>query len=39
MLQYTPPEYPWDVVSIDLLQLPRSCLGSQYLLVCVEHFS
>ena len=39
MFQYPPPERPWDIVSIDLLQLPRSQHGSQYLLVCVDHFS
>lgn len=39
ILEYPLPERPWDVVSIDLLQLPRSRNGSQYLLVCVDHFS
>ena len=39
ILEYPPPERPWDVVSIDLLQLPTSRQGSQYLLVCVDHFS
>ncbi len=39
MPQYPPPVCPWDVVSIDLLQLPTSCLGSQYLLLCVDNFS
>ncbi len=39
MLEYPPPMQPWDVVSIDLLQLPKSHQGSQYLLVCVDHFS
>ncbi len=37
-------EYPlsaglFDVVGIDLLQLPRSIQGSTYVLVCVDHFS
>lgn len=39
ILQYPPPEQPWDVVAIDLLQLPKSHHGYQYLLVCVDHFS
>ncbi len=33
------PNRPWDVVSIDLLQLPSSHQGSKYLLVCVNHLS
>ncbi len=37
ILQYSLPEVPWDVVSIDLLQLPQSHHGSRYLLVCVDH--
>ncbi len=39
ILQYPPPEGPWDVVAMDLLQLPASHQGSRYLLVCVDHFS
>ena len=39
MLAYSLPEEPWDLVSIDLLQLPKSQYGSRYLLVCVDHFS
>ena len=39
MLQYPPPEQPWDVVTIDLLQLPKIHHDSQYLLVCIDHFS
>ncbi len=39
ILQYPPPAGPWDVVAIDLLQLPASNQGSRYLLVCVDHFS
>ncbi len=38
ILQYPLPEVPWDVVSIDLLQLPQSHHGSRYLLVC-DHFT
>ncbi len=30
---------PFDVVGIDLLQLPRSIQGSTYVLVCVVHFN
>jgi len=39
ILEYPPPERPWDVVAIDLLQLPASHQGSKYVLVCVDHFS
>ncbi len=39
ILEYPPPDRPWDVVSIDLLQLPASHQGSRYLLVCVDHLS
>ncbi len=39
ILEYPPPDSPWDIVSIDLLQLPASNHGSQYLLVCVDHLS
>ncbi len=39
ILQYPPPAGPWDVVAIDLLQLPASNQDSRYLLVCVDHFS
>ncbi len=39
ILEYLPPEQPWDVVAIDLLQLPASHQGSKYLLVCVDHLS
>ncbi len=28
ILEYPPPEWPWDVVAIDLLQLPASHQGS-----------
>ncbi len=39
ILEYPPPNRPWDVVSIDLLELPTSYQGSKYLLDCVEHLS
>ncbi len=39
ILQYPLPEAPWDVVSIDLPQLPRSHHGSPYLLVCIDHLT
>ncbi len=39
ILEYPPPDRPWDVVSLDLLQLPASHQGSRYLLVCVDHLS
>ncbi len=39
ILEYPLPAGPFDVVGIDLLQLPRSTQGSGYILVCVDHFS
>ena len=39
IFEYPAPAKPWDVVSIDLLQLPLSRQGSRYLLVAVDHFS
>ncbi len=39
MLQYPLPEAPWDIVSIDLLQLPQSQYGLRYILVCVDHLT
>ncbi len=39
MLQYPLPEAPWDIVSIDLLQLPQRQYLSRYLLVCVDHLN
>ncbi len=39
ILQYLLLEAPWDVVSIDLLQLSQSHHGSRYLLVCVDHLT
>ncbi len=39
ILEYPPPNRPWEVVSIDVLQLPASYQGSEYLLVCVDHLS
>ncbi len=38
-LQYPLPEAPWDVDSIDLLQLPQSHPDSRYLLLCVGHLT
>ncbi len=38
ILQYPPPAVPWEVVAIDLLQLPASNQGPRYLLVCVDLF-
>ena len=37
--EYPTPNKPWDTVSIDLLSLPKSHQGSNYMLVCVDHFS
>ncbi len=39
ILEYPPPDRPWDVVSFDLLQLSASHQGSRYLLVCGDHLS
>ncbi len=39
ILEYPLPAGPFDVVGIDLLQLPRSIQGFIYVLVCVDHFS
>ncbi len=39
ILEYPLPPGPFDVVGINLLQLPRSTQGSVYILVCVDHFS
>ncbi len=39
ILECSLPAGPFDVVGIDLLQLPRSHQGSPYVLVCVDHFS
>ncbi len=39
ILEYPLPAGPFDVVGIDLLQLPRSTQVSVYILVCVDHFS
>ena len=39
ILEYPLPAGPFDVVSTDLLQLPRSHQGSLNVLVCVNHFS
>ncbi len=39
VLEYSLPAVPFDVVGVDLIQLPRSRKGSVYILVCVDHFS
>ncbi len=39
ILEYPLPAGPFDVLGIDLLQLPRSPQGSVYILVCVDHIS
>ncbi len=39
ILEYPLPAGPFEVVGLDLLQLPRSSQGSGYILVCVDHFS
>ena len=39
MGEYPIPLRPWDTVAIDLLKLPRTMSGSQYLFVCADHFS
>ncbi len=38
VLEYPLPARPFDIVGIDLLQLPRSIQGSICVLVCVDHF-
>ena len=38
-LAYPIPHAPWDSVSIDVLKLPLTENGYQYLLVCVDSFS
>ena len=37
--RYPIPQKPWDTVSMDLMQLPRTERGNRYLLVLVCHFS
>ncbi len=39
VLQYPPPDKPWKVVSMDLLQLDSSHEGSRYLLGSVDYLS
>ena len=39
ILQYPVPVQPWHTVSLDLLKLPRTNSGCNYLLVVVDHFS
>lgn len=36
ILEYPTPSLPFDTVSVDLLKLPKSHQGSQFLLVCVD---
>ncbi len=38
ILEYSLPAGPFDVIGLDLLQLPRSSQCSGYILVCVDHF-
>ncbi len=39
ILEYPLPAGPFDIVGLDLLQLPRSTQGSGYILVCIDHLS
>ena len=39
ILEYPTPAGPFDTVAIDLMQLPCSRQGSNYVLVCVDYFS
>ncbi len=39
ILEYPMPNSPFDVVGMNLLQLPRSQQGSNYVLVCIDCFS
>ncbi len=39
ILSYPTPLEPWDTLAIDLLKLPTSSEGHQYLLVAIDHFS
>ncbi len=39
ILEYPIPIGPFEVVGLNLLQLPRSSQGSGYILVCADHFS
>ena len=38
-LAYPIPHAPWDSISVDILKLPLTDNGYQYLLVCVDSFS
>ncbi len=38
ILEYSLSSGPFDVVGIDLLQLPRSTQGYVYIHVCIDHF-
>ncbi len=39
ILSYPTPLEPWDTLATDLLKLPTSSEGHQYLLVTIDHFS
>ncbi len=39
ILSYPTPLEPWDTLAIDLLELPTSSEGHQYLLVAIDHFN
>ncbi len=39
ILEYPSPDWPWDLISTDLLQLPASHQGCKCLLICVDHLS
>ena len=39
ILTYPTPTEPWETLAIDLLKLPLTENGYQYLLVCIDHFS
>ncbi len=39
ILSYLIPNAPWDAVAIDILKLPRTESGNEYLLVMMDHFS
>ena len=39
MLSYPVPSAPWDTLVIDLLKLPLTDLGNQYMFVAIDQFS
>ena len=39
ILSYPVPRAPWDAVAIDILKLPLTESGNEYLLVIMDHFS